>query len=250
MKLEALDHPKTYDFAARLNVSRPTAIGHLELLWAFVAQKAPQGNVGKWPDGAIARACDWMGDPAQFVGALRDAGLIDSDSKHRLIVHDWAEHAPRWVKLKLQKMKLDIVASSTEPTIEPSIEPTAEPSSRVEKGSLEKPRVEIDARAIADRLQAIYPEGTYGAQNWLLAEREIGKLLDAGEPPDDLERLTREYRTQCDAKGSTGTQFIRSPEKFYGAGFWRGPFPLPPPLKSFADRQADGVRERFLKGTA
>lgn len=48
MKLDGLDHPKTLDFAARLDISLPQAIGHLELLWAFVAQKTPHGNVGKW----------------------------------------------------------------------------------------------------------------------------------------------------------------------------------------------------------
>ena len=58
MKLDALDHPKTLDLAARLNVELPTVIGHLELLWAFTGKKASQGGIGKWPDGAIARARD------------------------------------------------------------------------------------------------------------------------------------------------------------------------------------------------
>ena len=58
VKLDALDHPKTLDLAARLNVELPTVIGHLELLWAFTGKKASQGGIGKWPDGAIARARD------------------------------------------------------------------------------------------------------------------------------------------------------------------------------------------------
>lgn len=116
MKLDALEHPKTYDFAARLGVSRPTALGHLELLWAFVGKQAPQGNVGKWPDGAIARACDWMGDPQCFLQSLLQSGFIDSHPEHRYVIHDWHEHAPRWVRAKLAKLNLAFIIS-TERTV-------------------------------------------------------------------------------------------------------------------------------------
>ena len=109
MKLEALDHPKTFDLAARLGIELPTAIGHLALLWAFVGKKAPQGDVGKWPDGAIARACHWMARPETFIQALRDAGFLDADPVHRLTVHDWHEHCPRWVLAKLGRSNLRII---------------------------------------------------------------------------------------------------------------------------------------------
>lgn len=108
MKLDGLDHPKTLDFAARLSVSLPQAIGHLELLWAFVAQKTPQGNVGKWPDGSIARAAHWTDDPTVFVTALLESGFLDECEAHRLTVHDWAEHCPRWVTSKLSRAGLHI----------------------------------------------------------------------------------------------------------------------------------------------
>ncbi len=103
MKLEALDHPKTLDFAARLHVSLPTAIGHLELLWAFVAKKAPQGDVGKWADGAVARSAYWTDEPSTFIAALVDSGFLDDSKEHRLLVHDWSEHMPNWVRAKLKK---------------------------------------------------------------------------------------------------------------------------------------------------
>ena len=114
MKLDALDHPKTLDFAARLNIELPTAIGHLELFWAFVGKQAPQGNIGKWPDGAIARACYWNADPTVFVTALASAGFLDGDTKHRYLVHDWKDHAPRWVLSKLSRAKLCIFECSRE----------------------------------------------------------------------------------------------------------------------------------------
>ena len=103
MKLDGLDHPKTLDLASRLDISLPQAIGHLELLWAFVAQKTPHGNVGKWPDGAIARSAHWTGDATAFVTALVEAGFLDLHDEYRLIVHDWHEHAPRWVASKISR---------------------------------------------------------------------------------------------------------------------------------------------------
>ena len=55
MKKAALSHPKTHDLADRLEVTRPTVLGHLELLFDFTAEHAPQGNIGKWTNGSIAR---------------------------------------------------------------------------------------------------------------------------------------------------------------------------------------------------
>lgn len=104
MKRETLRHPKTYDLAARLNVSRAEALGFLTLLWDFTAEVATQGNIGKWPDGAIAGSCDWRGDPSSFIESLVGAGWIDRSHDHRLIVHDWPDHCERWVKAKLDKL--------------------------------------------------------------------------------------------------------------------------------------------------
>ena len=115
MKLEALDHPKTLDLSARLNISLPTAIGHLELLWAWTGKKAAQGNIGKWPDGSIARACFYDGDPVVFVEALVACRFLDRHPDHRLTVHDWPDHAPRWVKSKLSTEGLAFISGAVSP---------------------------------------------------------------------------------------------------------------------------------------
>jgi hypothetical protein len=140
MKIEGLDHPKTLDLAARLEIELPTAIGHLELLWAFTGKKAPQGNIGKWPDGAIARACHWMGKPEIFINALQHARLVDGDDAHRLTVHDWHEHAPGWVRAKLKKVGLKFVGGA-DPSLVPSSEDTPDGSSEGTEGDPEKPLV-------------------------------------------------------------------------------------------------------------
>ncbi len=98
VKIDCLDHPKTIDLATRLGICLPQAIGHLELLWAFVAQKTPQGDIGKWSNAVISHAAQWTNDPDLFVQSMTDSGFFDEDSDHRLLIHDWAEHRPNWVQ--------------------------------------------------------------------------------------------------------------------------------------------------------
>lgn len=136
MKKRAIHHPKTYALAAELGVSLPTALGHLELLWDFTEEHARAGDVGRWPDTAIARACEWPDDPEQFVSAMVSAGWLDRHEFHRLIAHDWPEHSQRWVKASLKKEGRWFLPcygglahlADTEPSTEPSTEPTTEPS--------------------------------------------------------------------------------------------------------------------------
>lgn len=184
MKLEALDHPKTLDFAARLGVELPTAIGHLELLWAFTGKKAPQGNIGKWPDGAIARACFWNGEPAFFISALVDAGYLDADQQSRYMIHDWMEHAPRWVKAKLKNLNLEFitVVATTGPTVTDTTGPTVNTvckGSEV-KGSTSEGKSKIaDADASAPSPEADMPPGLdiTAWVRWIEYRKQIRKPL-------------------------------------------------------------------------
>lgn len=148
MKLDALDHPKTLDLAARLSVELPTAIGHLELLWAFTGKKAPQGDIGKWPDGAIARACYWMGRPEIFILALIESGFLEADPDHRLTVHDWHDHATGWVRAKLKKLGLAFVRTR-EPSSEPSSEGSSEPSIQAKRSEAKTSEAKSGARKAA-----------------------------------------------------------------------------------------------------
>jgi hypothetical protein len=138
MKLGAMRHPKTMDFAARLQVELPTAIGYLELLWGFTAEHSAQGNVGKWPDGSIAGACCWRGQPDVFIAALTSAGFLDGSLEHRLVVHDWPDHAPGWVRAKLAKLKLGFISAGEATNAhsnEGTSERSGEPSSRARVSS-------------------------------------------------------------------------------------------------------------------
>lgn len=73
-------------------------VGLLELLWTATAKNCPEGDVGRFTDEEIAIMCDWDGDPETLVSALVSCGWLDECETFRLIVHDWAEHCPQFVK--------------------------------------------------------------------------------------------------------------------------------------------------------
>jgi hypothetical protein len=122
VKRETLRHPKTFDLAARLKCSRAEALGYLTLLWDFTSDVAPCGDVGKHPDGAIARACEWPGEPSEFVASLVASKFLDLDPTHRLLIHHWPDHCERWVKAKLEKLSLAFAVATVEVTTEPTVE--------------------------------------------------------------------------------------------------------------------------------
>jgi len=93
MKRGAVESPKVRRLSKRLRTGLATTVGHLELLWHFTSKQAPAGDVGRWADDEIADACDWEGDPAEFVDALVAARWLDPCPTFRLVVHDWHEHA-------------------------------------------------------------------------------------------------------------------------------------------------------------
>lgn len=96
MKRGTIQHPKMHHLAELLNpdgepdIAR--AVGTLTALWEFTSQYAPQGDVGKFTDRHIERACYWRGTPGTLVALLVASGWLDNEAAHRLVVHDWADH--------------------------------------------------------------------------------------------------------------------------------------------------------------
>lgn len=110
MKRGTPDHPKVVRLAKVLAVRRHVAVGLLEMLWHLTARYTPAGDVGKWSDDEIATALDWDQDPARLIGAFVGCGLLEPHPMHRLIVHDWPEHADDSVKLLLKRRDLSFVS--------------------------------------------------------------------------------------------------------------------------------------------
>lgn len=78
-------HRKSVTLAALLG--EPRAWTHVVELWLWVSRHAPEGDLGKMPDAAVAAVAGWRGDASAFVNALRVAGFLDDTN-----VHGWHEH--------------------------------------------------------------------------------------------------------------------------------------------------------------
>ena len=81
----------------------PIAVGLLECLWHLTQVSAPRGDIGRIPDSLIAEAVGWHDDPEQLIVILLETGWLDSHPDHRLIVHDWAEHAPKYLNRNIAR---------------------------------------------------------------------------------------------------------------------------------------------------
>ena len=82
------EHPKVYRLAETLKVEQYAAVGLVVSLWTWALTHAPDGDLEKFPDAALARACYWKKSPSAFVQALTAAGWLD-EPKH---LHDWDEY--------------------------------------------------------------------------------------------------------------------------------------------------------------
>ena len=97
----------------RLKVNVAELCGLLELLWISTAKNAPRGNIGKFTNEEIAIGCYWDGEPDEFVAALVECGWVDECEENRLVIHDWADHAPSWVVGNLKRHGKTVIGKST-----------------------------------------------------------------------------------------------------------------------------------------
>lgn len=80
------------------------AIGILERLWHTTANDAIRGDIGRLTNEDIAEAVGWHGDADLLVQMLVDCRWLDAHDEYRLVVHQWHEHAPKYVKGNVTKV--------------------------------------------------------------------------------------------------------------------------------------------------
>lgn len=118
MKANTPELMKFKKLQRKLGESRRGTIGLLEGLWIEVARNSPAGDVGRFTNEEIAIMVDWDGDPDLLVDSLVECRWLDRCSENRLVVHDWKDHCPTYVKGGLAKQRKDIAIATT-PEVEP-----------------------------------------------------------------------------------------------------------------------------------
>jgi len=98
MKRNTDSLPKFKGLAKELSLPRYATMGVLEAVWDLTGKHSPRGNVGKFSNQEIADDIGWEGDANTLIDALVKHRWLDTSGRYRLLVHDWKDHAPDWLK--------------------------------------------------------------------------------------------------------------------------------------------------------
>jgi hypothetical protein len=98
VKKECLNKSKFRMLKRRLGKPLYAVAGILELLWITTQVDAVDGSIGKLSNEEIAAALEWDGDADFLINTLIETGWIDTDSEFRLVIHDWSDHVPTFIK--------------------------------------------------------------------------------------------------------------------------------------------------------
>lgn len=148
MKVGGFRSIKLRRLARILEVPQYAAVGLLETLWFVVGSNTPRGDIGKLSDEEIASELGWERDADVLVTALVEAGWLDRDEGCRLVVHDWAQHAPEWVKKEWKRK--DVVQTSSRrcpDNVETVSADNPVVCGKVEQGKVGEGRVEVGKAA-------------------------------------------------------------------------------------------------------
>lgn len=138
------------------------AVSILERLWHQTAIGAKQGDIGKFDNELIAEECGWLGDAAWLVDTLVKCRYLDECSQHRLIVHDWSEHAPNHVKgvmkRRAEKGQLGFATRVVNPSSEPKSATQGAKPPNLTNSNLTQPNQTKPKDDPRDDLMAVIPE--------------------------------------------------------------------------------------------
>jgi len=88
----------------RLKLTWWETIGLLEGLWQVTMASAPLGDVGKFSNEEICGVMEWTRcSPDELIQALVECHWLDVSEEYRLVIHDWADHAPQFMKKRVKR---------------------------------------------------------------------------------------------------------------------------------------------------
>lgn len=122
MKRGTPQHRKMHLLAESLKQPLYSAVGIMEMLWHFVGQNAPRGDIGSVPDRQIAAAVAWDGKADKLIDGLVSSVWLDRHEEYRLVVHDWPEHCEQSVRKWLLRNKKNFlpVYGNYSPAVQPA----------------------------------------------------------------------------------------------------------------------------------
>jgi len=223
MKHKTPDSMKFKRLMRALGESRRGVAGLLELLWIATQNNAKRGDIGQYTNEEIAIECDYDGDPDKLVSALVETGWLDACEKNRLVIHDWQQHAPRYIYAWIKSQNTTFatvettVGATVETTVGTTVETTVDPIRNVTKRNVTKEEHAAKTpRPYPDEFEdwwSIYPPNASGRKRGKAASHTVWKTI-AGDDRQILLEATRHYAAE-------NQEFIRDPERFLKRDWWR-----------------------------
>ena len=228
MKRGTPDHWKMKDLAVRLRIPRKYAItcanGIMERLWHYTAKYAPQGDIGRVPDEHIADACGWPTEHhSELVAALVGARWLDRDAKHRLIVHDWHDHADESVKKTLKNKGLQIIfpenSSQPDGKFQPAFpKPFLSLSSPMPEPAAQGARVANSEARPSDGFDAYIQVFLDGGKP--INDRDREKTLRIWLGMSDADKAAAHASAESTVRDSAHAQFVPLPQNHLSGRPW------------------------------
>lgn len=98
MKHQTITNLKFKTLGARLRLPLWQVVGLLESLWLFTIHHARDGSLSRFKPAEIAAWMDYVGDAQQLIDSLVETRWLDRGAEGELLIHDWDEHRPTWLK--------------------------------------------------------------------------------------------------------------------------------------------------------
>lgn len=115
MKVGTTELVKFRHLKRSLGLPHFATVGLLESLWMFASKNSPQGDIGKHSNEDIACMIEWDGDPDELIDSFVKYQWLDAHAEYRLVIHDWSDHAPNWLKGNLASHGKHFANASLQP---------------------------------------------------------------------------------------------------------------------------------------
>jgi hypothetical protein len=100
-----LTHRKTRKLARLMGLAPACALGVVEAMLHVTAARTADGAIGRLSNQDIAEEMFWDQDADALIANFIEAGWLDPNPTHRLVVHDWSEHASDTVHAQLARKR-------------------------------------------------------------------------------------------------------------------------------------------------
>lgn len=105
MKSGTTSHIKFKNLKRMLGRRDYEVVGILQGVWNLACEGADDGAVGRYSNDEIAAYLEWDGDADTLIDSLVACRWLDPCDKDRLVVHDWEDHKPNFIKKREYKRK-------------------------------------------------------------------------------------------------------------------------------------------------